>query len=441
MNICLPAGGEAVLYIKMKKKSKKPKKLKKVKKVKKAKISKPKKPAKKAKKAKKTPKKSAKKRPLKKLKKAKKPEKKFKFDEGIIDELVKIGRPRGFVTDSEILSRFPNIENDVDFLEEIYSRLDKANIKVIETSQMIDVTDKSEVSEKELKEATKIGEIGLPDAVQMYLKEIGKTPLLTGQQEKDLAKRAEKGDEEARQQLIRANLRLVVSIAKRYIHRTPNLNILDLIQEGNIGLMLAVDKYDYTRGNRFDTYAGWWIRQTITRAISQKGRTIRIPKHLDEQLKAAFKAGLILEQELGRRPKREEIMDRVGLTEDQMGAVEYVLSQQVWELDAPAGIEGGELRESIPSEEPEPAEVVASLLLTETIGNLLDQLTPRQAQILRLRFGLGGRKPLSLEKVGEKFGLSRERIRQLEKEALRRLRQPEFEAKFCGYFNKKKQSA
>src|SRR3989344_5786524 len=198
---------------------------------------------------------------------AAKGKRKFKVSEDDITELIRVGRPRGFVTDAEILSHFPKIEDDVSFLEELYSQLEKANIKVVETNQLLDEGDKIEVSEKELCEATRIESDDLPDAVQMYLREIGRTPLLTGKDERALAKRLESGEEEARQQLIRANLRLVVSIAKRYVHRTPNLNILDLIQEGNIGLSRAVDKFDYRKGFKFSTYATWWIRQAITRAL------------------------------------------------------------------------------------------------------------------------------------------------------------------------------
>ncbi|MDP3956873.1 MAG: sigma-70 family RNA polymerase sigma factor, partial [bacterium] len=206
------------------------------------------------------------------------------FDEKAVGELIERGRIRGFVTDTEILDYFPNIEKDVSFLEALYDKLETANIKVVETNQLIDLPKaKDEVSKKELERATEV-ENNLPDAVQMYLKAIGKTPLLVQYEEKELAKRAEKGDEEARQKLIRANLRLVVSIAKRYVNRTPHLSILDLIQEGNIGLSKAVEKFDYRRGFKFSTYATWWIRQAITRALADQSRTIRIPVHMVETI-------------------------------------------------------------------------------------------------------------------------------------------------------------
>ncbi|NCN94750.1 sigma-70 family RNA polymerase sigma factor [Candidatus Wolfebacteria bacterium] len=410
----------------------KAKKLKKIKKVKKVKIRKPRKLAKKvvkkiakrAKKAKKSPKKTAKKQILKKSKKAKKPEKKFKFDELAIDELVKIGRPRGFVTDSELLSYFPKIEDDVSFLEEVYDRLDKANIKVIETSQLINVKDKSEISEKELKEAAKINEIGLPDAVQMYLKEIGKTPLLTGQQEKDLSKRAEKGDEEARQQIIRANLRLVVSIAKRYIHRTPNLNILDLIQEGNIGLSRAVDKFDYRKGFKFSTYATWWIRQAITRALADQSRTIRIPVHMVENISKYTQTKRKLAQELGREPLAEEIAIELGASVEKVRHIQKI-SQEVISIEMPIGDDDKDstLSEFIKDEKSlTPSQLAAQSLLRNKINEILVDLTPREQEILRLRFGLGDGITHTLEEVGKRFGVTRERIRQIEVKALAKIK-------------------
>ncbi len=412
---------------------KKAKKLKKAKKVKKIKIRKPKKPKKKAvkkavkkikKKVKKSPKKVAKKRILKKPKKTKNSEKKFKFDESAIDELVRIGRPRGFVTDSELLSRFPNIENDVDFLEELYERLDKANIKVIETSQLISVEDKSEISEKEIKEAAKINEIGLPDAVQMYLKEIGKTPLLTGQQEKDLSKRAERGDEEARQQIIRANLRLVVSIAKRYIHRTPNLNILDLIQEGNIGLSRAVDKFDYRKGFKFSTYATWWIRQAITRALADQSRTIRIPVHMVESISKYTQTKRKLAQELGREPLAEEIAIELGTSVEKIRHIQKI-SQEVVSIEMPIGDddEDSTLSEFIKDEKSlTPSQLAAQSLLRNKINEILVDLAPREQEILRLRFGLGDGITHTLEEVGKRFGVTRERIRQIEVKALAKIK-------------------
>ena len=217
-------------------------------------------------------------------------------------------------------------------MEDLYDRLDKANIKVIETTQLLDVPEKGEVSEKELKEASVIGgPTQLPDVVQMYLKEIGKTPLLTGKEEKELAKRIVQGDEEARQQLIKANLRLVVSIAKRYVYRTPNLSISDLIQEGNIGLSRAVEKFDYRRGFKFSTYATWWIRQAITRALADQARTIRIPVHMIETISKYTQTKRRLLQELGREPLAEEIAIEMGTTVDKIRHIQKI-SQEVISL-------------------------------------------------------------------------------------------------------------
>ncbi len=363
--------------------------------------------------------KTRKKKKTKKTKAAKKV-RKFKFDESAIEELIRIGRPRGFVTDTEILSHFPRIEDDVAFLEELYDRLEKANIKVIETSQLIDVPDKSEVSEKELREATKVGEADLPDAVQMYLKEIGKTPLLTGKEERALAKRSEGGDEEARQQLIRANLRLVVSIAKRYVHRTPNLNILDLIQEGNIGLSRAVDKFDYRKGFKFSTYATWWIRQAITRALADQSRTIRIPVHMVETISKYTQTKRRLLQELGREPLAEEIAIELGTTIDKVRHIQKI-SQEVISLEAPVGEEDEELTlsEFIKDEKSlTPAQMTAQTLLKEKIKEILIDLAPREQEILKMRFGLEDGITHTLEEVGKRFGVTRERIRQIEAKAL-----------------------
>ncbi|MBI5079672.1 sigma-70 family RNA polymerase sigma factor [Candidatus Wolfebacteria bacterium] len=368
---------------------------------------------------------------MKKKPREKKPRersKKFKFDEKVVDNLISIGRPRGFVTDSEILSRFPNLENNVSFLEDLYNRLDKANIKVIETTQLLDVPEKGEVSEKELKEAAIVeGPTQLPDVVQMYLKEIGKTPLLTGKEEKELAKRITRGDEEARQQLIKANLRLVVSIAKRYVYRTPNLSISDLIQEGNIGLSRAVEKFDYRRGFKFSTYATWWIRQAITRALADQARTIRIPVHMIETISKYTQTKRRLLQEFGREPLAEEIAIEMDTTVDKIRHIQKI-SQEVISLEAPVGEneEDLTLSEFIKDEKSlTPSQLAAHALLKEKINEILTDLAPREYEILKLRFGLDDGVTHTLEEVGKKFGVTRERIRQIEAKALEKIKKHE----------------
>ena len=239
-----------------------------------------------------------------------------------ISELIERGRPRGFVTDNEILYYFPKIEDNVKLLDEIYDRLENAGIKVIETSALIDFSKDNKETEA-LDETMDLGG-DVPDAVQMYLKEIGKTPLLTKDEERDLAKRAEKGDEDARQKLMKANLRLVVSIAKRYVNRTPHLSILDLVQEGNIGLSRAVEKFDYRRGFKFSTYATWWIRQAITRALADQSRTVRIPVHMVETISKYTQARRQLIQELGRDPLAEEVAAEMGIDVEKVRHIQKI---------------------------------------------------------------------------------------------------------------------
>ena len=313
-------------------------------------------------------------------------------------------------------------------MEDLYDRLDKANIKVIETTQLLDVPEKGEVSEKELKEASVIGgPTQLPDVVQMYLKEIGKTPLLTGKEEKELAKRIVQGDEEARQQLIKANLRLVVSIAKRYVYRTPNLSISDLIQEGNIGLSRAVEKFDYRRGFKFSTYATWWIRQAITRALADQARTIRIPVHMIETISKYTQTKRRLLQELGREPLAEEIAIEMGTTVDKIRHIQKI-SQEVISLEAPVGEneEDLTLSEFIKDEKSlTPSQLAAHALLKEKINEILIDLAPREYEILKLRFGLDDGITHTLEEVGKKFGVTRERIRQIEAKALEKIKKHE----------------
>ncbi len=365
-------------------------------------------------------------------KKLTKKEQKRELDLQALEELTDRGRGRGFVTDTEVLHYFPHVEDDISFLEKIYDRLEEAGVKVVETTQLIELP-KEEISEKELEEAT-IGE-HLPDAVQMYLKEIGKTPLLTTEDERELAKKIEKGDEESRRKFIQANLRLVVSIAKRYVNRTPNLSILDLIQEGNIGLSRAVDKFDYRRGFKFSTYATWWIRQAITRALADQSRTIRIPVHMVETISKYTQAKRRLTQELGREPLAEEIAIEMSLPVDKIRHIQKI-SQDVVSLESPVGDddEDSTLSEFIPDEKNlTPSQVASQTLLRDRIREILIDLTPREQKILGMRFGLEDGVTHTLEEVGKEFGVTRERIRQIEAKALIRIKGHEKSHTLEGY--------
>ncbi|MGC9599569.1 MAG: sigma-70 family RNA polymerase sigma factor [Minisyncoccia bacterium] len=356
-----------------------------------------------------------KKKPLSKLEKA------VKANAAEIEELIERGRPRGFVTDNEILYYFPKIEDSVELLDEIYDRLEKAGIKVIETSALIDFS--KDEGEKNIDESLAF-EGDVPDAVQMYLKEIGKTPLLSKDEERELAKRAEKGDEEARQKLMKANLRLVVSIAKRYVNRTPHLSILDLIQEGNIGLSRAVEKFDYRRGFKFSTYATWWIRQAITRALADQSRTVRIPVHMVETISKYTQVRRQLIQELGRDPLAEEIAAEMGIDVDRVRHIQKI-SQEVLSIETPIGDEeDSTLSDFIPDERnATPSQLTARAMLRDLIREIMVDLTEREQQILKMRFGLDDGISHTLEEVGRAFGVTRERIRQIEAKALEKIRE------------------
>jgi RNA polymerase primary sigma factor len=339
-----------------------------------------------------------------------------------LDELIERGQQKGFVTNIEILDYFPRIETDLGYLEEIYSRLEQNGIKVVEVESLIQDSD-AEISEKELLEATKI-EGPVPDNIQMYLKEIGKTPLLKPQEEKELAKRILKGDKQAEEKLISANLRLVVSIAKRYINRGP-LSISDLIQEGNFGLFRAVQKFDYTKGFKFSTYATWWIRQAVTRALADQSRTIRIPVHMVETISKYTQVKRKLAQELGRDPLTEEIAVEMGLDAEKVRSIEKI-SQAVLSLEAPIGEDDDKSvrGDFIPDEKNlMPSQSTSRELLRDQIRKILGDLTPREQKVLEMRFGLTDGVTHTLEEVGRVFGVTRERIRQIEAKALEKIRQ------------------
>lgn len=371
------------------------------------------------KKAKKTAKKPAG-RSKKKQELAPKKKQELQVNETALAELIERGRPRGFVTDNELLYYFPNIEKNIDFLDEIYERLEKANIKVLETSGLIDLA----ANEGPVKEEDIGLESDLPDAVQLYLKEIGKTPLLTKDEEREFAKRAEKGDEEARQKLIKANLRLVVSIAKRYVNRSPNLSILDLIQEGNIGLSKAVEKFDYRKGFKFSTYATWWIRQAVTRALADQSRTIRIPVHMVETISKYAQTRRQLIQELGRDPLPEEIAAEMGVDVEKVEHIQKI-SQEVLSIEQPVGDEEDSVLADFIKDEQNvtPDQAVSRALLKDLIKEILVDLSDREQKILNMRFGLEDGMQHTLEEVGKVFGVTRERIRQIEAKALEKIRE------------------
>lgn len=359
----------------------------------------------------------------KKLSAAKK--KSAQLNEQALLELIERGKERTYVTDTEVLTYFPQIEDNIEFLDRVYRKLEESNIRVIETSQLIQIPKEEEISEKELAAATQINFEGeLPDSVQMYLKEIGRAPLLKAAEEKELAKRIEKGDETARLKFIQANLRLVVSIAKRYVNRSSNLSILDLIQEGNIGLSRAVDKFDYRRGFKFSTYATWWIRQAITRALADQSRTIRIPVHMVETISKYTQVKRRLTQELGREPLTEEIAAEMEMPIEKIHYIQKI-SQDVVSLESPVGDSDDDstLAEFIKDDKAlTPAQIASRALLRDKIKEILIDLTPREQKILQLRFGLEDGITHTLEEVGKEFGVTRERIRQIEAKALMRIR-------------------
>jgi len=351
-----------------------------------------------------------------------------------IDILVKRSRQKGFITDSEILHFIPQIERDIEGLEKLYKALEAANVKVVESSDFIETP---AVSEEELKKPLTEGldEVTL-DSVQMYLREIGKVPLLNSkEQEFELAKKIEKGDEAAKQMLINSNLRLVVSIAKHYVGRSQNLTLLDLIQEGNIGLFKAVEKYDWRKGYKFSTYATWWIRQAITRALADQARTIRIPVHMIETISKYTQVKRRLLQDLGREPLPEEIATEMGIELDKVRQI-MKISQETVSLEAPVG-EGEEdstLGEFIEDEKTIlPSQSAARKLLKQQLREILVDLSPREQKILKMRFGLDDGITHTLEEVGKEFGVTRERIRQIEAKSLEKIRQHQHSRKLKGY--------
>lgn len=345
-----------------------------------------------------------------------------------VSRLILRGQKQGLhLSQQEVLDYLEDEKVDEDFLDDIVEGIRKAGITVAEDDEL-DLDDGK--ARKELFNDT----IVVDDPVRMYLKEIGKVDLLTADEERELAARMEAGDEEAKQHLIEANLRLVVSIAKRYTGR--GMQFLDLIQEGNLGLIKAVDKFDYHKGYKFSTYATWWIRQAITRAIADQARTIRIPVHMVETINKLIRTQRQLLQKLGREPEAEEIAEDMGITVDKVREIMRI-SQEPVSLEKPIGEEeDSHLGDFIPDEDaPSPADQAAYTLLKEQLFKVLRELTPREEQVLKLRFGLTDGRTRTLEEVGKEFNVTRERIRQIEAKALRKLRHPSRSRKLKDYLD------
>ena len=338
-----------------------------------------------------------------------------------IEALIEMGKSKGVLTYKEVMDTLDELELDSEQIERIYDRFEALNIDVVEEMEIPDdIT--SDISELESDLGSTEG-VAIDDPVRMYLKEIGKVPLLSAAEEIEIAKRMADGDQDAKKQLAEANLRLVVSVAKRYVGR--GMLFLDLIQEGNLGLIKAVEKFDYRKGYKFSTYATWWIRQAITRAIADQARTIRIPVHMVETINKLIRVNRQLLQEYGREPRPDEIAREMGISEEKVREIIKV-AQETVSLETPIGEEeDSHLGDFIPDDDaPAPAEVAAFTLLKEQLMEVLDTLTPREEKVLRLRFGLDDGKARTLEEVGREFNVTRERIRQIEAKALRKLRHP-----------------
>ena len=347
----------------------------------------------------------------------------IKDSDECIKKIIELGKSKGVLTYKEIMETIDDTVLRPEQLEHLYEKLEELNVDVIdEDVEQVDNTELTDSEETEY-DISMPENINIDDPVRMYLKEIGKVPLLTAEEEVELATRMAEGDESAKQKLAEANLRLVVSIAKRYVGR--GMLFLDLIQEGNLGLIKAVEKFDYQKGFKFSTYATWWIRQAITRAIADQARTIRIPVHMVETINKLIRVSRQLLQQYGRDPLPEELAKEMNISEEKVREI-LKIAQEPVSLETPIGEEeDSHLGDFIPDDDaPAPAEAAAFTLLKEQLMDVLDTLTPREEKVLKLRFGLEDGRARTLEEVGKEFQVTRERIRQIEAKALRKLRHP-----------------
>ena len=360
-----------------------------------------------------------------------------------VSALIAKAKREGSIQSSELTAELEKLDLPVEKIEHIYDTFDAMGIQIVSPELELDVSDDlgmdmDEVpdnDEEELVDPLELAaEYNLDDPVRMYLKEIGQVKLLTAEEEIELAKRVSEGDKKAKDRLTEANLRLVVSIAKKYSGR--GLHILDLIQEGNTGLIRAVDKFDYTKGNKFSTYATWWIRQAITRAIADQARTIRIPVHMVETINKVIRVSRQLLQELGHDPSPEEISAEMNMPVDKVREI-LKIAQEPVSLETPIGEEeDSHLGDFIPDEAAsEPSEAASFTLLKEQLVDVLGTLTPREEKVLKLRFGIEDGRTRTLEEVGKEFNVTRERIRQIEAKALRKLRHPSRSKKLKDFLN------
>jgi len=354
-----------------------------------------------------------------------------------VAEIIKKARDQGFLTQDEILEIFQDAEDRINELDDLYDQLLSEGIDVFESvaaDDEISLEASKERLDKEIELLTRLEGIESTDPVRQYLREIGRVPLLNAEDEIEYAKRYEKAEKRAKDKLTESNLRLVVSIAKKYIGR--GLSLLDLIQEGNQGLIRAVEKYDWRKGFKFSTYATWWVRQAITRAIADQARTIRIPVHMVETINKLYRASRRLMQELGREPTPEEIGEEVEIEPDRVREI-FKIAQETTSLEAPVGEDQESiLGDFIPDESQlSPVDQASKQLLKDHLDEVLGTLTEREAKVLKLRFGLEGTKQMTLEEVGRVFGVTRERIRQIEAKALRKLKHPSRRKKLQDYLD------